>query len=661
MRFALALLLALPAFAEPRLLLAPRDLDRIQKLAHDQPWAAKVVGDLIRSCDEWPAQHVREYGLAEWALPPEGAGWSHAYVCPDHGVRLNQKAGKNLCPIDGKDYHGWPIDQVVYMQRNGANAQAVRDLGLAFRLTGKQEYLEKARRIVNAYSDLYPKLPIHDNNNKLDMKTGARIMSQTLSEAGWLVPLAFGYDLVRDSLTAEERSRFETNVLRNAAAVIRRYDAGKSNWQSWHNAALLAAGLLVEDREVVSLALDGPSGFKFQAREAITPDGAWYEGAWGYHFFALNPMLLTREMAVRAGIALPEAAALKRMLDAPLACVFPDNTLPNFSDSGYTNIASEARLYDMGYRIFQDPRYLAIATAAPRGVESLLWGAGTLEGRKPEPLASELQESAGIAVLRVAGSDHTIAIKFGPHGSGHGHFDKLSFISYANHARQAVDPGTQAYAAKTHDTWDKMTIAHNTISVDGQVQKQATGKLLEWLPKPDMTAIRVSAGPVYPGVELERTLVHTAEYTVDVFTAKSTDSAPHQFDWIYHNYGTVTPIANDPFEFSERTNGYQHLRDTKATQTSAPWQAAFTGLRVLMLGAPATTVVTGEGLGPDLRVPVPFVLARRTGTETRFVALYEPGTSITSFTATGDTIIVQSPQWRDEISVKPGTISRVRH
>jgi hypothetical protein len=142
MRFALALLLALPAFAEPRLLLAPRDLDRIQKLAHDQPWAAKVVGDLIRSCDEWPAQHVREYGLAEWALPPEGAGWSHAYVCPDHGVRLNQKAGKNLCPIDGKDYHGWPIDQVVYMQRNGANAQAVRDLGLAFRLTGKQEYLE---------------------------------------------------------------------------------------------------------------------------------------------------------------------------------------------------------------------------------------------------------------------------------------------------------------------------------------------------------------------------------------------------------------------------------------------------------------------------------------------------------------------------------------
>jgi hypothetical protein len=661
MRLALAVILALPAFAGPGLLLAPGDLDRIQKLAHDEPWAAKIVGDLVRSCDDWPARHVREYGLKEWALPPEGAGWSHAYVCPDHGVRLNQKAGKNLCPIDGKDYHGWPIDQVVYMHRNDDNAQAVRNLGLAFRLTGKRVYLDRARVIINAYSDLYPKLPIHDNNNKLDTKTGARIMSQTLSEAGWLVPLAFGYDLVRDALTVDERTRFETNVLRNAAAVIRRYDAGKSNWQSWHNAALLAAGLLVNDRELVTLALDGPSGFKFQAREAITPDGAWYEGAWGYHFFALSPMLLTREMAVRAGITLPEAAVLKRMLDAPLACVFPDHTLPNFSDSGYTNIAGEARLYDMGYRIFQDPRYLAVASAAPRGIESLLWGAGRLEGQKPEPLNSELQESAGIAILRVAGSDHTLAIKFGPHGSGHGHFDKLSFISYANGARQAVDPGTQAYAAKTHDTWDKMTIAHNTISVDGQVQKAATGKLLEWLPKPDMTAIRVSAGPVYPGIDLERLLVHTAEYTLDVFTARATDSASHQFDWMYHNYGAeTTALPLEPFQFEERTNGYQHLTETRAAKTDVPWQVDFTGLRIRMLGEVETTVVTGLGLGPDLRVPVPFVLARRTGPYARFVTLYEPGTVVTSFTSSGDTVTVQSAQWRDDISVKPGAVSRIR-
>jgi hypothetical protein len=654
---AAAPLCAAPTAPEPRLL----DLDRIKKLTVAQPWAAEILRDLVRFSDEWPAQHVREFGLKDWALPPEGAGWSHAYVCPDHGVRLNQKAGKNLCPIDGKDYHGWPIDNCVYMQRNGANAAAVRDLGLTFQLTGRKDPFLKACHIINAYAALYPTLPIHDNNNKRDTRTGARIMSQTLSESSWLLPLAYGYDLVREWMSADERAAFENNVLRNAAAVIRRYDAGKSNWQSWHNAALLAAGLLVDDKELIALAIDGPSGFKFQAREAITPDGAWYEGSWGYHFFVLNPLLQTREMAVRAGIALPEADNLKRMLDAPLACVFPDNTLPNFSDSNYTSVTGEARYYDIGYRIFRNPRYLAIATAAPRSIESLFWGTDTLEGRKPEPLAGTLQESAGVAVLRVAGSDHTVAIKFGPHGSGHGHFDKLSFISYAHGARQAVDPGTQAYAAKTHDTWDKMTIAHNTISVDGQVQKAATGKLLEWIARPEMAAIRVSAGPVYPGVELERMLVHTADYTLDVFTARATDSAPHQFDWIYHNYGALTTaLPLEPFQFPERTNGYQHLTKRKSATVAADWSADFTGVRVHVLGADGTTVVTGEGLGPDLRVPVPFVLARRSGTSARFVALYDPGKLVTSFSADADRVIVQSAKWRHEVSVTPGAITR-RH
>jgi hypothetical protein len=76
--------------------------------------------------DGWPASHVREFGLREWAVPKEGSGWPHNYVCPEHGVRLTQKQGKNICPVDGKDYRGWPVDYVVYMQRNDDNARAAR-------------------------------------------------------------------------------------------------------------------------------------------------------------------------------------------------------------------------------------------------------------------------------------------------------------------------------------------------------------------------------------------------------------------------------------------------------------------------------------------------------------------------------------------------------
>jgi hypothetical protein len=628
MRMVCAFLLAVPGFCEPRLLFNSGDLERIRKVAATEPLAAKVVAGLVREGDEWPARHVREYGLTEWALPKEGAGWSHNYVCPDHGVRLTQKAGKNLCPIDGKDYHGWPVDYVVFMHRNDDTARSARDLGLVYQLTGKREYAEKARRIFNAYSELYLTLPIHDNANKLDTKTGARVMSQTLSEAGWLVPLVFGYDLVRDAMPAEERERFETNVLKGAAAVIRRNNAGKSNWQSWHNAALLAAGLLTKDRELVDLAIDGPGGFKFQMRESVTADGAWFEGAWGYHFYALNPLLMTREMAERAGIALPEAAALKRMLDAPLACLFPDGTLPNFSDSGYTNLASESAYYDIGYRLFKDARYLTVATRTGRGLESLLWGSPEFTAGTAAPLGSELLSSSGIAILRAQGSDHTLAVKFGPHGGGHGHFDKLSFISYARGARQAADPGTQAYGAKSHNTWDKMTVAHNTISVDGKPQAEATGMLLEWNPGAEASEIRLSAGTVYPGVEMERTLVHTAEYTLDIAEARSVDGAAHLFDWVYHNFGRVsTELPVKAYAGLPQANGYQHLTEAKASVTGDEWLATFgqakASTRVRMMGAAETTVVTGQGLGPDLRVPVPFVMARRSGAAARFVAVYE--------------------------------------
>ncbi|MBI5280041.1 MAG: heparinase II/III family protein [Candidatus Solibacter usitatus] len=611
MRAALLLLISLRTQAEPGRLWTPAGIERVKATAAAEPWAAEIVGDLIRRAGDWPQAHLRAYGLKEWALPAEGAGWSHAYVCPDHGVRLQQRQGRNLCPVDGRDYHGWPIDNVVYMQRNGDNARAARDLGLAWRLTGKEEYAAKARRILNAYTRLYPALPIHDNNNnKPDTPSGARVMSQTLSEAGWLVPLVFAYDLAGGSMSAEERSGFETNVLRNAAAVIAPNNRGKSNWQSWHNAALLGAGLAVGDTGLVSLALDGPGGFKFQMRESITADGPWYEGAWGYHFFSVEPLTLTYEMAKRAGIALPEAAALRRMLEAPERCVFPDGTLPNFNDSGLVKLPERRKPLDR--LLWGDSPFAAEKAAATRAT------------------TSDLMPGAGMATLRVRGSDHTLAVKFGAHGGGHGHYDKLSFISYSNGAHQAADPGTQAYAVRSHATWDKMTVAHNTLVVDEKNQAEATGRLLQWTPGADATIIRLSAGAAYKGVEIERTLVHTARYTLDIVDARSTDGAPHRFDWLYHNHGKLAqPPAGPPAAVTlPGTTGYQHLANPRAVLTAGAWDALFmqktSGLRLHMLGGSGTTVVSGEGLGPDLTVPVPFVMARREGLSARFVAVYEP-------------------------------------
>jgi len=656
MRIALAGWLAVPlwlAAQEPRLLLNLEDIARMKASAAREPWAARARDAVLRSADEWPEAHVRTFGLKEWGLPPEGGGWSHAYVCPEHGTRLRQDAGRNLCPVDGKDFHGWPYDHVAYSQRHGDNARAVRDLGLAYRLTGKSVYAEKARGILRVYAEIYPTLPIHGNKGERDNLSGARVMSQTLSESSWLLPLAFGYDLVREAAPAGERRRFETDVLRNAAAVIARRRRGPGNWDSWQNAAQMAVGLLTDDPAMVDKALDKEFGFRAQMVRSITPDGPWYEGAWGYHFYALNPLLMTLEMATRAGIRMPEAAALKRMLDAPLMSVFPDGTLPNFNDSGLTRLAGMAHYYDIGFRLFGDRRYLGVARGAERGLEAWLWGAASIAEGEAPPLGSAVLPEAGVATLRAAGSDSTVAVKFGPHGGGHGHYDKLTFNSFAGGAQQAADPGTQAYAFKTHATWDKTTVAHNTVVVDEHTQAGATGKLLEWRPGEATTTIRVSAGPVYPGVELERLMVHTAGYTLDVFEARATDGKTHRFDWVYHNYGEVSsPLRVSAYSAFPAAEGYQHLSSARGTETAAAWEAVFTQrasrMRVRMLGEPGTTVVLGNGLGPDLQVPVPFVMARRKGTSARFVALYEPGaaTPLSLRLDGADTVVVGTERIR---------------
>ena len=836
---ALAAAPALGARPAPRLLLTAEDFARIARLAETAPWSASVRSAIIQAAGNWPSAQLARYGLDEWKLPPEGGQWTLWYVCPTHGVRLQFGGpGRNVCPIDNRNFTGRPFDQVVYAWRHTDNAEAARDNALAYRFTGKLEYARAAARILEAYAAAYAGYPIHDKDDKLNTKSGARVGAQTLDEAGWLIPIAWAYDLIADSgaLDSTSRATIERDLLRAAAAVIARNNAGVSNWQSWHNSAIGAVGFALDDPALIASAIDGPDGFRFQMRESVLGDGAWYEGAWGYHFYALDPLCQLAEMAARAGIDLYADMPLRRMFEAPLRMAMPDFSLPPFNDSGAVNVAaSYDRLYEIAWQRYNDPAFGAVPGRRARGREALFWGAASLPESQPSAPASAVFEESGNAVLR-AGGDHYLALKFGPHGGWHGHYDKLGFISYARGGGMAVDPGTQSYAAPTHETWDKVTLAHNTVIVDEKTQAEATGELLAFAALPSVSAVRASAGPAYKQARLERTLILTPDYAVDLFDARSTDGAEHRFDWIYHNNGALsTALPLQPASGLPRTNGYQHLSGARAAATDAGWQVSFDmndpaaaygsaytspstvaatylysreqsasglfsgrlgydfsktqgyvvfqtpnltgqpaeaplavslmvygdgsghrlgirlydatderfvfnvgnvnwtgwreiraaepagwshylgnndgvfdgplklvgveltstagkpergalyvddiavehawgrvtiadfernlrGLRLWMAGAPETTVVTGNGLGPDLRKPVPFAMARRRGTETRFAALLEPYSDeprVTAFTAAG-TVAVTAAGFEDRVSFEGGVLRYVR-
>ena len=83
-----------------------------------------------------------------------------------------------------------------------------------------------------------------------------------------------------------------------------------------------------------------------------------------------------------------------------------------------------------------------------------------------------------------------------------------------------------------------------------------------------------------------------------------------------------------------------------------------------MLGAIGTTVVTGYGLGPGLRAPLPYVMARRRSSDTTFAAVYEPYTgspTLRAFHQAGpQTYTVEMPGYTDQLSFTGGKFTFTR-
>ena len=155
----------------------------------------------------------------------------------------------------------------------------MRTLGIAYAFSGKEAYAEKAREYLLAYVERYPKFKYHNIYN-MPTRSGGRVFSQTLDEAVAVIPFVWGYDLVYNSpcFSAEDHKAIEDKLFCEIAVTILRHDAGISNWQTWHNAAVAAIGFTIGDQSLIQKAIFGKSGMLFQFKNSILKDGFWFEG-----------------------------------------------------------------------------------------------------------------------------------------------------------------------------------------------------------------------------------------------------------------------------------------------------------------------------------------------------------------------------------------------
>jgi len=614
----------------PRLLFNQEGIEELKERIDNYDWAKARWDGVKRSADRMLDEPVE--------LPPRGGNWWHWYACPEHGagLRTGNKIGEwqweHICPVDNEVFRGDPsqpnrdYDGCVISGSHGRLARSILELGMTYQLTGDSRYAEKAREILLAYAHQYLSYPLHTTRGE-ERIGGGRVGPQTLDESTWLIPVCQGADLIWDKLSEDDKDIIARKMMLPAAKdVILRHRIGVHNIQCWKNSAVGLVGFLLGNDELISEAIHNPErGYWTQMHKGVLPDGIWWEGAWGYHFYTLSALWGLTEAAGNCGIDLycPE---LKSMFDGPLSFAMPDLRLPAFNDSGEVALKGRASIYELAYARYSDPRYATlISTSNRRNDFALRFGVGELPTESAAPWESVNYPNSGYAILaRGEGEQATwLCMKYGPHGGGHGHPDKLNFVLYSGGRLIAPDPGTARYGVPIQRGWYRTTLAHNTLVVDEASQGSAEGKYLAFGSQDGVDYVVAEAGNIYDGVRFTRSAALVDKKLV-VFVDQIRCDRERLLDVVYHNRGAWDILPDGSDWTPPDKPGYEYLRDAVVRETQERVKLFVrseedqrTGIS--LAASEPTQVITATGVEKHAEDRVPMVIFRRRAKETTFV------------------------------------------
>ncbi len=583
------------------------------------------------------------------ALPDGFGSWFFYYACADDGTQLTMiTPADHECPKCHKHYSD---ERTLAAYRGILHSQAeaaALQLAWAFAYSGDEKYALGVKRILIKFADDYPSYPGRIDrwgHRGMFAPLGGRRRVQSLEEAEGIIPLTKAYDLTRisPSWSDAERLHVEKDFFRLTAATLLAYPMALENRQAWYNAALMCIASVLSDAALVDKALNGTSGLLAQLQRGVGDDGMWWEGTMAYQSYVMRPMIETIEIARRMNIHLHENPRFKLFLSSPLRATYPDGTFPCVNDSDPANYHMFDASFEWAWRTYKEPRYAqALAWDNPAKLAALL-GPDAKPARPLEEKTTDLS-SVGLLYLRVGqGRDAVCAVHHygtpGGDASGHGHFDKLNLMLYANGREWLADIGRIGYTHKEYKTWAKRTIAHNTVTLNQTDQFVNTGKLL-WVKNGstaagEYTACASESTGSYPDTLLRRYLFLTQSILVDVVEVKTEHEAT--IDLAAHaitdpvvsgeelSPQKIAPLGND--------NGYQHLKNILEWTPKGNSSWIFSGdvdtkknaarLRVFFAGAPDEKIYSAVGIGYRPDQDAPCLIRRRVGKTARFVSVYD--------------------------------------
>jgi hypothetical protein len=277
-----------------------------------------------------------------------------------------------------------------------------------------------------------------------------------------------------------------------------------------------------------------------------------------------------------------------------------------------------------------------------------------------------------------------VLLKYGRHGGGHGHPDKLAIVLAGAGERLAPDLGTPGYGIALNDTWYRHTLSHNTVLVDGQPQPPATGRLLafsapSWRSRPPGDApgrgvtdgetvgppfgapfglidaavawpadahdavlgdpraarrAREGSPGVYDGVTLRRLVLVRPHYVVDLLAVTCPEA--RSIEWAYHNLGNLLRLepgasgqpAGRPYGAEDGPAVPEPLRLRDAVPGDDDVRAAFAtgaaGLDLWLRGVPGSSVLAAEAPANPASETMALILWRCRRARALFAAVFHP-------------------------------------
>ena len=504
------------------------DIARIQSSATTE-WGRKIVSRMERV--------VSDRLCHDLTVPVMEAGHGHFYVCPIHNQTFTfrwESPTAHYCQACGKTWSGvskydWGWVNFVHLR----NRNYMEACSYLYMIKGDKVYADRVRDMLKDYATRYPGWMVHDVWRHYTENHSGKMFGQSLDEAVWFCTVCRAYDAVKDAFSAEDRAFIEKNLFSGAASLLlARRDFG--NWQVWHNAALASLGVTLRDDSIIRVALDDPEcGYHYLMAKHVNADGWWNEGSPIYHFYPLEAMVLTAEAVRCRGIDL-YGDELYGMFEVPLKGTYCDLSFPSHNDGWYgESLVAQAGLYEMACARLSEEAFRPVLEQCYRNHGRrhyfALFNPFDLQAASSAYLqGSHRFAEAGFSLLRSGAK--TVVMKYGPHGGGHGHPDKLSISIHDGRSEIVSDFGTSAYGAPDYTRWYRKTLAHNTVCVDGKDQEKVAGHFEEFKARKDGGYIRASGDSLYKDVHMERSLDLKGSVLRDEFQCRSDDS--HTYDYV---------------------------------------------------------------------------------------------------------------------------------